>query len=362
MPGCPPRCTSGNKQDDCKGRVVHLLARDDQGYSRHTICNGIAPAMPSTTPETPIYPFQHVCGDFFHHMGISYLVLVDRYSHWPIVTPSREGAKGLIHTLRDTFATYGIPDSITSDGGPEFASQITRTFLKDWNVHHRISSAYHPHANCRAEVGVKSMKRLIAGNTGPGGTLTDSFHKAMLTYRNNPDPETKLSPAMCVFGRPTRDLLPGNPTQYVPHRTWRDTLNLREKALSKRSIAGKARWDEHTAGLTPLNTVRIQNQTGRHPTRWDKSGIVVEVLQYHQYGVRTDGSGRLTTRNRRYLRRYTPHPSDDLHPTPYYPLPTPTPQPCTPSEATTGLSRPVAAPDPPTHHPTGRPHHACSRP
>jgi hypothetical protein len=78
-------------------------------------------------------------------------------------------------------------------------------------------------------------------------------------------------------------------------------LSLREKALSKRSIAGKARWDEHTAGLTPLkvgDAVRIQNQTGRHPTRWDKTGIVVKVLQYHQYGVRTDGSGRLTTRNR----------------------------------------------------------------
>ena len=44
---------------------------------RCTICNGIAlsqPAMPSTTPETPIYLFQHACGDFFHHMGISYLV------------------------------------------------------------------------------------------------------------------------------------------------------------------------------------------------------------------------------------------------------------------------------------------------
>ncbi len=35
MPRRPPRCTSGDKQDDCKGRIVHLLARDDQGHSRH---------------------------------------------------------------------------------------------------------------------------------------------------------------------------------------------------------------------------------------------------------------------------------------------------------------------------------------
>ena len=84
------------------------------------VCNGNAPsqpAMPSITPETPLYPFQHICGDFFHHLGIAYLVLVDRYSNWPIVTQSRDGAAGLIQTLRDTFATYGIPDSLTSDGG-----------------------------------------------------------------------------------------------------------------------------------------------------------------------------------------------------------------------------------------------------
>lgn len=46
------------------------------------------------------------------------------------------------------------------------------------------------------------MKRLIAGNTGPGGTLSDKFHKALLQYRNGPDPETKVSPATCLFGRP----------------------------------------------------------------------------------------------------------------------------------------------------------------
>lgn len=233
--------------------------------NRCATCNGNAPsqpAMPSTTPVEPEYPFQHICADFFHHEGVTYLVLVDRFSNWPIVSPSKDGASGLMQSLRDTFSTFGIPDTLTSDGGPEFASHAIRAFLKTWGVHHRISSAYHPHANCRAEIAVKTMKRLIAGNTGPGGILSDQFHKALLQYRNGPDHTTNVSPATCLFGRATCDLLPGIPNRYKPHSEWGDKMELRERALSKRTISGRVRWDEHSQGLSPLkcgDTVLVQN-------------------------------------------------------------------------------------------------------
>ena len=329
---------------------------------RCATCNSNAPsqpAMPSITPEEPLYPFQHIAADFFHHQGNTYLVLVDRYTNWPVVTPSREGASGLVQILRETFSTFGIPDTLTSDGGPEFSSHTTRRFLVDWGVHHRIASAYHPHANCRAEVAVKTIKRLLAGNTGPGGALTDRFHKALLQYRNSPDPETRMSPAACLFGRPTRDLLPGIPDRYRPHTEWSDRLNLRERALSKRSMSNRTRWDEHSQGLTPLkcgDSVMIQNQTGRHPNKWDKTGTVVEVLQYHQYAVRTDGSGRLTTRNRRFLRRYNPILSSPPTTTPSFPLQEPPPSP------STSTRPPPTTPPPPMPTPApiaaeSNPHH-----
>ena len=44
-----------------------------------------------------------------------------------------------------------------------------------------------------------------------------------------------------------------------------------------------------------------------HPTKWDRTGIVLEVRQFDQYVVRVDGSGSVTLRNRKYLRLYTPH-------------------------------------------------------
>ena len=61
---------------------------------------------------------------------------------------------------------------------------------------------------------------------------------------------------------------------------------------------------------TPLalgTVVRIQNQRGPHKLKWDKSGVVVEALGNSQYKVKVDGSGRITLRNRIFLKRITPY-------------------------------------------------------
>ncbi len=114
---------------------------------------------------------------------------------------------------------------------------------------------------------------------------------------------------MCVFGRPIRAFIPLHPGKYQPHSTWRETLKSCEEALRNRHVRAAERLSEHTCQLPPLTVgecVRIQNQTGPHPTKWDKTGIVVEVRQFDQYVVRVDGSGRVTLRNRQFLRKYLP--------------------------------------------------------
>ena len=284
-------------------------------------CNRIAksnPMQPPADPPQPDYPFQQVACDYFQYMNTDYVVLVDRYSGWPMVFKSEGGANALVRHLRETFVTFGIPEEITSDGGPQFTAGVTQAFLEAWKVHHRKTAVANPHANSRAEIAVKTVKRLLMANVGSSGSLdTDGFQKAMLTYRNSIDPETKASPALILFGRPIRDAIPIPLGRYCPHDTWRETMTFREKALAKRHSREHEKWAEHTQLLQPLQVgdhVYLQNLMGNHPKRWERTGVIVEVRQFHQYVVRVDGSGRVTLRNRQHLRKFTPFRPEGLRP------------------------------------------------
>ena len=201
-------------------------------------CHRIAPSNPKPPPTPspdPVYPFQMICADYFCYGGHNYLVIVDRYSGWPYVCQLTGASPALVKKLREFFVTYGIAEELASDGGPEFTAAFTQQFLRDWGVAHRLSSVAYPHSNTRAEIGVKSAKRMIMENTGPQGDVDiPAFQRAMLTYRNTPTPLDKRSPAEIVFGRQIRDFVPVMPGKYEPCDTWTDTAANREKALMER--------------------------------------------------------------------------------------------------------------------------------
>ena len=107
------------------------------------------------------------------------------------------------------FATFGVPEEISSDGGPEFVARESVDFFNRWGVKHRLSSAYFPQSNGRAEVAVKVMKRLLEDNISIDGSLNnDNIVSALLQQRNTSDRTCKLSPAEILFGKTLRDTMP----------------------------------------------------------------------------------------------------------------------------------------------------------
>ena len=284
-------------------------------------CNINAPSqaqMPSLPATPPATPFEMIFADFFDFAGHHYLIIGDRLSGWQEIfqTPkgsSQSGSKGLISCLRKVFASFGVPEELSSDGGPEFSAYETQTFLAKWGVRHRKSSAYHPQSNGRAEVAVKSAKRLLRSNIGTSGTLdSDKFLRGMMQLRNTPDPDCKLSPSQILFGKQLRDAFGfvnrlGKYNNQAINPIWREAWQMKEHALRTRFIKTSEKINNHAKDLARLeigDRCFIQNQTGPHPKKWDRTGVVMEVNPHDQYVIRVDGSGRLTARNRKYLRKF----------------------------------------------------------
>ena len=79
--------------------------------------------------------------------------------------------------------------------------------------------------------------------------------------------------------------------------------------MSKRHGNIHEESSRHARILPKLNigdTVQVQNQYGNNPLKWDQSAVVVEDNGFDKITVKMDGKGRVSLRNRRYLRKIIP--------------------------------------------------------
>ena len=91
------------------------------------------------------------------------------------------------------------------------------------------------------------------------------------------------------------------------HQKWRQAWQTKEDALYERHMKNSAALSEHSKTLFPLTLgckVFIQNQdkSSKYYKKWNRTGTVKEVRDFDQYVICIDGTGRLTCRNRQFLR------------------------------------------------------------
>lgn len=150
----------------------------------------------------------------------------------------------------------------------------------------------------------------VGENGGPNGDLdNDSLAAALFNYCKSPDRDTLRSPAQILFARQLKGSLPCSPEKLRLRPEWVLTAEAREKALSKHHIMRHSDLLSMSRQLRPLklhDTVQVQNQHSNHANKWDLSGTIVEILDFDAYLVKMDGKGRISKRNRQFLRSIIP--------------------------------------------------------
>ena len=122
------------------------------------------------------------------------LIVGDAHSKWSeVMLMFSTTSQATIHALRRLFATYGLPQQLVSDIGPQFSSVEFATFLARNGVKHICSSPYHPSTNGLAEHFVHTFKQAMKCSN-----LPDPHQKLMnflLSYRYIPHSTTNTTPS-----------------------------------------------------------------------------------------------------------------------------------------------------------------------
>lgn len=157
--------------------------------------NQVHPWEPTDKPWSRIH-IDHA-GPF---RGRLYLIVVDAGTRFidASIVPST-AASPTITRLRELFATHGLPDTIVSDNGSGFTSEVFQRFCKRNAIQHYRVAPYMASSNGLAERTVQTVKNFLK-KLAPGDDVPAELACFLLTHRTTTLPCGK-SPAELLMGR-----------------------------------------------------------------------------------------------------------------------------------------------------------------
>ena len=161
------------------------------------------PLLPHPTASRP---WQSISSDLFSIGPRSYLLIVDRYSKYPLLDEfsTIPTSTTVADATRHYCGMFGRPDNIVSDNGTQYTGSAYQFFVKEWGIKHKTSSPCYPRSNGLAERHVGHIKSLIRKSIQSGQDL----QAVLMNIRATPIDSHQPSPAELMFGRPLVTKLP----------------------------------------------------------------------------------------------------------------------------------------------------------
>jgi len=192
-------------QKDCRTWARGCQSCQRSKISRHT-----------TTPlgdfALPTSRFQHMHIDIVGPLptsdGFRYcLTAVDRFTRWPEAIPMQDiMAETVARALLSGWITrYGCPQTITTDQGRQFESQLFHALANTCGIHLSRMTAFHPAANGLVEWMHRTLKAAIMCRAQE--RWTEALPLVLLGMRTAFKEDLQVSVAELVYGEPLR--IPG---------------------------------------------------------------------------------------------------------------------------------------------------------
>ena len=176
---------------------------------------------PPLQPMITKSPFECLACDFVGPLpefnGFKYLlVVIDYYSRYPFVFPTRNmDTSTVTEKFLEIFSQYGYPDSILSDRGTNFESEMFHNFCRSRNIKKKRTTAYHPQGNGLCERFNKTLKQQIFNLLTHKGLERRQWPKvlkeALYSYRFSVHSTTGFRPVDLFMGFQCRGRLSFSP-------------------------------------------------------------------------------------------------------------------------------------------------------
>ena len=147
-------------------------------------------------------PWSRIHGPFQGHL---FLVVIDSYSKWmDVIRVSSTSSQVTIKSLRDVFATHGLPKHIVSDNGTAFTSAEFKECISRNGIKHSTSAPFHPASNGLAEKAVQIFKNALKKMNTMKMNIDTKIARFLFKYRTTPHTTTGSAPCELLMGRRLR--------------------------------------------------------------------------------------------------------------------------------------------------------------
>ena len=222
------------------GRQLHKYL-DNCKVCRQHATNRAEPLIPT---ELQKFPWQKVATDMLEYQKQSYLVVVDYFSRYvELAKLTTTTSQDIIRHLKSIFARHGIPETVVSDNGPQYASKAFDDFASVYGFTHVTSSPRYAQANGMAERAVQTVESLLKKSQDP--------YLALLSYRSTPL-EHGYSPSELLMARRLRTTVPVIADQLKPSIPDFTRVKAKDDMIKERQ---KRNFDQHHGArdLPPLS-------------------------------------------------------------------------------------------------------------